>query len=352
MKLIETLIFNHIIPTISQSILTLIIILLIVAIFPKIHPRYRIALYYLTIFKPLSRFFLGSPYITKSTETYPQSQSSGLFIFIPDPTNLLPFRDFVEQVKFINVSYFKNEIFLIFLIICIGIFIFLVYRWIATYFFYKQLSKEKVIDPDREKNLYDFVDFACKELKIKNIKLLESRKISSPFTVGTVNPTIIFPRAVLENLTEGEIQQVALHEIMHVKRRDSIKKWILTIIGDLLFFAPPTYVARKKINQYIELDCDFRTIAFDKNPKDLANGIFKIARLIQENRQLQTKPIIISNMFLFSSSSLKHRIISFSNGKKLTTKIWKSTIFFILYVLFFIYQISMVTMINGRQIIF
>lgn len=352
MKLIETLIFNHIIPTISQSILTLIIILLIVAIFPKIHPRYKIALYSLVILKPFLRFLLGSPYITKNTEAYTQSQPGGLFIYIPDPAHLLPFQDFVAQARFTDVSYFKSEIFLIFLIICIGILIFLIYRWVAIHFFYNQLSREKVINPNRKRRLYDFVQHACKELKIKNVRLLESIKISSPYTVGIINPTIIFPHAVLETLTESEIQQVALHEIMHVKRRDSIKKWILTIIGDLLFFAPPIYLARKKMSQFTELDCDFRTIAFNKNPKDLAKGIFEIAKLIEENRLPKTKSVMISSTFFAGSSSLKHRIISFSNSKKLTTKIWKSTIFFIFYSLFFIYQISWVTIINGRQITF
>jgi beta-lactamase regulating signal transducer with metallopeptidase domain len=71
---------------------------------------------------------------------------------------------------------------------------------------------------------------------------------------------------------------------MHIKRRDSIKKWFITIIGDLLFFAPPVYLARLKINDYIEQDCDFKTITFNNNPKYLAQGIFKIATLTSKSR--------------------------------------------------------------------
>jgi len=351
LNLIEIISYNHIIPAISQSILTLAIIQLIMVTFPKILPRYKITAYSLIIFKPLLRFLLGSPNVIKNIEASSNNRLRGFFIYIPDPTQILPFRDLV-QAKFFDISYFKNEIYILFLIICIGIFIFLIYRWVATYFFYRQLSKEKEIDPNREKNLYDFVDFACKELRIKKVRLLESKKVSSPFTVGILQPTIIFPIAVLRTLTESEIQQVVLHEIMHIKRWDSLKKWILTIFGDLLFFVPPVYFARKKINEYIELDCDMRTVQFDKNPKDLANGLLKIASLIKEGNLAKSKSLVISNMSLFRGPSLKYRIISISNGKTITTKTWKTIIFFILYVFFLGIQISLPITINGKSIIF
>ena len=351
MNLIETLIFNHIIPTISQSILTLVIILLIVAIFPKIHPRYKIALYSLIIIKPFIRLLLGTPLVTKSINNYSNHPARGLFIYIPDPTQILPFRDLVEQIKLFDISYFVDDIFMLSLIISIIIFIFFIYRWISTYFFYKKLSKENKVDPNKNIGLYEFIQNTSAELKIKKIRLLESKKIISPFTVGVINPTIIFPCAVLSNLSKNEIHQVALHEIMHIKRRDSINKWFLTIIGDLLFFAPPIYLARLKINDYIEQDCDFKTITFNKNPKDLARGIFKIATLMEENRKSRMNSITISNMFLSYGSSLKSRIVSFTNRKTFITKTWRTIIFYILYTLLLIYQISIAFTLNGKTII-
>jgi len=329
----------------------LVIILLIVAIFPKVHPRYKIALYSLIIFKPFIRLLLGTPYVTKNINDYSSYKPQGLLIHIPDPTQMLPFRDLVEQIKFFDISYLKNDIFIFSLLIIIITFLFLIYRWTSTYFFYKQLSRENEIDYNKNRELYEFIKNTCATLKIKKVRLLESIRIISPFTVGIINPTIIFPRAVLKSLSKNEIKQVALHEIMHIKRRDSIKKWFLTIIGDLLFFTPPVYLARIKINDYIEQDCDFKTIAFNKNPKDLVQGIFKIATLMKENRILKTKPIVISNMFLFYGSNLKSRIVSFTNRKTFTTKTWRTIIFFILYALFLIYQISIVFTLNGKTII-
>jgi beta-lactamase regulating signal transducer with metallopeptidase domain len=322
-----------------------------VAIFPKIHPQYKIALYSLIIIKPFIKLLLGSPHVTKNINNYSNYKPWGLFIYIPDPTQMLPFRDLAEQIKFFDISYFRNDIFIFSLIICIVIFLFLIYRWISTYFFYRQLSKDNEVDSNKNKELYEFTQNMCAVLKIKKIRLLESKKIISPFTVGVINPTIIFPRAVLNSLSKNEIQQVTLHEIMHIKRRDSIKKWFLTIIGDLLFFAPPVYLARIKINDYIEQDCDFKTITFNNNPKDLAQGIFKIATLMEENKISKTNPIIISNMFLFYGSSLKSRIVSFTKRKTLITKTWRTIIFFVLYALFLIYQISITFTLNGKPII-
>lgn len=351
MKIVEIFIFSHILPTISQSILVLIVVLLALALFPKVHPRYKIAIYSLIIFKPLLRFLSGSPYAEKVIETFSSNRLRGFFIYFPDPTQILPFRDIV-QAKFFDISYLKSEIFIFFLIICISIFIFLFYRWVSIYFFYRQLSKEKEINHNTMKKLYNFTDSACKKLRINKVRLLESTKVPSPFTVGILQPTIIFPRPVLKTLTESEIQQVALHEIMHIKRRDSFKKWILTITGDLLFFVPPVYFARKKIDEYIELDCDMRTVQFDKNPKDLANGLLKIASLIRESKLANSKSLVISNTSLFRVSSLKYRIISISNEKTITTKTWKTVIFFILYVVFLGIQISLPATINGKSIIF
>jgi beta-lactamase regulating signal transducer with metallopeptidase domain len=320
------------------------------ATFPKILPRYKIALYSLIIFKPLLRFLLGSPQVTKSIESSSYHKLRGFFIYIPDPTQILPFKDLV-QAKFFDISYFKNDIYILFLIICTGILIFLIYRWLATYFFYRQLSKEKEINHYTWKKLYNFIDATCKQLKIKKVRLLESWRVSSPFTVGILQPTIIFPIAVLNNLTESEIKQVALHEIMHIKRRDSLKKWILTIFGDILFFVPPVHFARKKIYEYIELDCDLRTVHFEKNPKDLANGLLKIANLIRESKLANPKSLVISNMSLVRSPSLKYRIISFTKRKTLITKTWRTTIFYILYALFLIYQISISITLNGKPFI-
>jgi beta-lactamase regulating signal transducer with metallopeptidase domain len=321
------------------------------AIFPKIHPRYKIALYSLIIIKPFIRLLLGTPLVTKSINNYSNHPARGLFIYIPDPNQILPFRDLVEQIKFFDISYFIDDIFMLSLIISIIIFIFFIYRWISTYFFYKQLSKENEVDIDKNKELYEFIKNTCAKLKIKKIRLLESKKIISPFTVGVINPTIIFPRSVLSNLSKNEIQQVTLHEIMHIKRRDSIKKWFLTIIGDLLFFAPPVYLARLKINDYIEQDCDFKTITFNNNPKDLAQGIFKIATLMKKNGIQKTNPIVISNMFLFYGSNLKSRIISFTSRKTFITKTWVTIIFYILYILSLICQISIAFTLNGKPII-
>ena len=351
MNLVETLIFNHIFPTISQSILVLIIVLLILAISPKVHPQYKIALYSLIIVKPFIRLLLGAPHVTKNINNYSNYKPRGLLIYVPDPAQMLPFRDLVEQIRFLNISNFRNDMLILSLIISIIIFIFLFYRWTSTYFFYKQLSKENEIDLDKYKELYEFVQNTCVTLKIKKVKLLESIRIMSPFTVGITNPTIIFPRAALKSLSKNEIKQVALHEIMHIKRRDSIKKWFLTIIGDLLFFAPPVYLARVKINDYIEQDCDFKTITFNKNPKDLAQGIFKIATLMKENRISKTKPITTSNMFLFYGSSLKSRIVSFTNRKTFITKTCRTIIFFIPYTFFLIYQITIIFTLNGKTII-
>lgn len=350
MNLIEIIFYNHVVPAISQSILTLTIILVIMATFPKILPRYKIAMYSLIIFKPFLRLLSGSPYATKNIDTFSYNRLRGFFIYIPDPTQILPFRD-VAKTKIFDISYFKNYTFIFFLIICTGISIFLIYRWVAIYFFYRQLSKEKEINHYTWKKLYKYIDSICKELKIKKVRLLESTKVSSPFTVGILQPTIIFPIAVLKNLTESEIKQVAFHEIMHIKRRDSIKKWVITILGDILFFVPPVYFARKKINEYIELDCDLRTVQFEKNPKDLANGLLKIASLIRESKLVNSKSLVISNMSLFRSPGLKQRIISFSNGKTFITKPWRTIIFYILYTLLLIYQISIVFTVNGKIII-
>jgi hypothetical protein len=74
-------------------------------------------------------------------------------------------------------------------------------------------------------------------------------------------------------------------------------------------------------------------------------------RLMKKNGIKKTNPIVISNMFLFYGSNLKFRIISFTNRKTFITKTWRTIIFYILYTLLLIYQISIIFTVNGKIII-
>jgi beta-lactamase regulating signal transducer with metallopeptidase domain/uncharacterized membrane protein YkoI len=93
-------------------------------------------------------------------------------------------------------------------------------------------------------------------LAVRDVRILSSRSIPVPITIGFRHPAIVLP----EHLSrEGEVDLLASaigHELVHVRRRD----YVLNLLYELLFlpvsFHPAAALVRRRINQTRELTCD------------------------------------------------------------------------------------------------
>ena len=93
-------------------------------------------------------------------------------------------------------------------------------------------------------------------MKIKmNINLVVNDDIRTPALCRLINPTILFPNAMLD-LEDDEIKYILLHELSHYKRKDILVNYLLVLFQCVHWFNPFIWFFFKKIREDMELATD------------------------------------------------------------------------------------------------
>ncbi|MDM8524102.1 M56 family metallopeptidase [Desulfococcaceae bacterium HSG8] len=113
----------------------------------------------------------------------------------------------------------------------------------------------------------------------RNIMLVSSDKILSPFSYGLFRPVIYIPEALLGN-REGVLHSVISHEIAHIRRLDDIWIKIQNIIRIFYFFNPAVFYAGRQIAYARECICDQLVLREDViSPRDYGNALIMVIQL-------------------------------------------------------------------------
>lgn len=144
----------------------------------------------------------------------------------------------------------------------------------------------------------------------RDVQIRQLDNISTPLTYGIFRPVVLLPK----NLDYDEEKQLALiltHEFTHIKRFDTLMKWILATSVCVHWFNPLVWVMYILANRDIELFCDETVIRkFGENTKPAyARALVRL-----EEKKIGLSPMISS----FSKSSTEERIISIMKTKKIT----------------------------------
>lgn len=144
----------------------------------------------------------------------------------------------------------------------------------------------------------------------RDVQIRQLDNISTPLTYGIFRPVVLLPK----NLDYDEEKQLALiltHEFTHIKRFDTLKKWILATSVCVHWFNPFVWVMYILANRDIELFCDETVIRkFGENTKPTyARALVRL-----EEKKIGLSPMISS----FSKNSTEERIISIMKTKKIT----------------------------------
>ncbi|OLS21761.1 MAG: Protease HtpX [Candidatus Heimdallarchaeota archaeon LC_3] len=133
----------------------------------------------------------------------------------------------------------------------------------------------------------------------------------SHFFIKRRHNNILISNSFLELCDVDELEVGILHEIAHIKYRDTIFKPILNAISKLMFFDLVLKKTKKKYEEKVELRADNFVIELNKNYKLLAKLLIKI----EENNSNQMKKDFIikfdeksKSPSDFSKSLLKNRI--------------------------------------------
>lgn len=90
----------------------------------------------------------------------------------------------------------------------------------------------------------------------RRVTLAASDLARVPTAIGFRHPVVLIPSALLDELTEAELEQVTLHELAHLRRWDDWTNLGQRIIEALFFFHPAVRWAGRQICLEREIACD------------------------------------------------------------------------------------------------
>jgi beta-lactamase regulating signal transducer with metallopeptidase domain len=115
----------------------------------------------------------------------------------------------------------------------------------------------------------------------RQTQLLISSHIAAPMSLGFLNPAILIPRALLDTLSDLELEHVVLHELGHLRRRDDWTNLAQKLIEAMLPIQPAVYWIGHRMSIEREMACDDWVIAATGTAEPYAASLTKVAELSQ-----------------------------------------------------------------------
>lgn len=90
----------------------------------------------------------------------------------------------------------------------------------------------------------------------RKVSVRESDYINSPLTYGIVRPVILMPAGAVDMIEDEQLGYIFAHELVHIKRFDSLAKIFVTAAVCVNWFDPFAWAMYALVNRDIELSCD------------------------------------------------------------------------------------------------
>ncbi|MBC7757771.1 MAG: M48 family metalloprotease [Phormidesmis sp. FL-bin-119] len=131
------------------------------------------------------------------------------------------------------------------------------------------------------------LNILSKKLKLdRKVTLSISNDTLIPCTIGFLKPIILFPVAIINNLSPGEVEAILLHELAHIMRKDYLFNIIQRMMEMVLFFNPVIWFIGKEIRREREFCCDDLVLQNTSNPLIYAKALLHIAENKSNNLKL------------------------------------------------------------------
>jgi hypothetical protein len=102
------------------------------------------------------------------------------------------------------------------------------------------------------------------------VALCTSAEVQVPTAIGFFDPAVVIPAWLLQDLSAEELNQIVLHELAHLRRRDDWTNLVQQIVKALFFFHPAVWWIEKKISLEREMACDDAVLAATEKPRAYA----------------------------------------------------------------------------------
>lgn len=112
----------------------------------------------------------------------------------------------------------------------------------------------RALEPVEDPSVVDVVLHACDQVGVLRPTIKRVPGLPSPALFGLFRPTLCLPSDC--ELSPTELRLVALHEATHLRRRDSLTAWLLTMVRALHWMNPAAWLSVRQIEHYREQACD------------------------------------------------------------------------------------------------
>ncbi len=129
--------------------------------------------------------------------------------------------------------------------------------------------------------------------KIKqSVRWLTADWVKSPMAYGFIKPAVIIPTNMDERFNVNQLRWILLHELAHIRRRDSFVAFFQKIIQIIFFFHPIVWLTNNRINQLREYACDDEALIFCDIPRaDCGEGLLSLVRQTNNFPAFMTVPL-------------------------------------------------------------
>ena len=117
-----------------------------------------------------------------------------------------------------------------------------------------------------------------------NVRLMESGDVRAAAVLGFGPPLIAVQPALLEQLTDSELDQVVVHEWAHVARRDALGTLAQRVVHVLAGWHPAVSYAMRRLRMEREMACDEVVVDATGSAKAYAACLTRVAGLAQTSR--------------------------------------------------------------------
>jgi len=111
----------------------------------------------------------------------------------------------------------------------------------------------------------------------RKFALCTSTQVRVPTALGLVEPAVIIPNWLMQELSAEELNQILLHELAHLQRWDDWTNLTQQLVKALFFFHPAVWWIEKEVALEREMACDDVVLAETGRPRAYAECLARLA---------------------------------------------------------------------------
>lgn len=155
--------------------------------------------------------------------------------------------------------------------------LFLIVRLIVNLWRLEALKRDALpIPPEYRESL---ARWAKAEKGAREIRLCTSDRVDVPVAVGLFDSMILIPSHLFETLSQGEMDQILLHELAHLRRADDWTNGLERVVQALFFFNPAILYIAAQLDLEREVACDDYVLRETGEVRPYANCLTKMAQV-------------------------------------------------------------------------